>query len=172
MNLEEIFFARIDLLPYKGMIEGFVDKSECESFAFENLDPRCGGISIPGKCIISKTILQFPMEVLLYILFHEIAHQYQYRKHGRDLMLDAYLGLPIGEAAEELLRIESIADRLAMLKLRSIIGGESLPPYRYYRNASIEYFERHIEKIRKSAEELENRDIDSINEMIYAEYRA
>jgi|LauGreDrversion4_2_1035121.scaffolds.fasta_scaffold07279_10 hypothetical protein len=172
MEFIEKLMTRQDLLSYQADIEKFIGKSGCTKIDFEELSPKCGGISIPGKCIISTTIIQFPMEVLLYILFHEIAHQYQYRKHGRDLMLDAYLSLPIGEAAEELLRIESIADRLAMLKLRSVIGGESLPPYRYYRNASIEYFERHIEKIRKSAEELENRDIDSINEMIYAEYRA
>lgn len=78
MNFIEQLFAREDLLPYKVGIEEFINKSGCKSITFEELNPKCGGISTPDECIISTIILEFPKEILLYILFHEIAHQYQY----------------------------------------------------------------------------------------------
>ena len=171
MNFIEQLFTREDLLPYKASIEEFINKSECESIIFDELDPKCGGISTPDECIISTIILQFPKEILLYILFHEIAHQYQYKKWGKNLMMDAYTALPIEDAAKNLLYIESIADRLAMLKLRSIIGNDNIPPYRYYGCENLEFFKEYISNLRNSIEKQNASDIESINEIIYLKYK-
>lgn len=171
MNFIEKLFTREDLLPYKISIEEFINKSGCKSIKFENLNPKCGGISTPDECIISTTILQFPKEILLYILFHEIAHQYQYKKWGKNLMMDAYTKLPIKEATKNLLYIESIADRFAILKLRSIIGNENIPPYRYYGCKNLEFFEEYISNLRNSIEKNNANDIESINEIIYLKYK-
>jgi len=171
MEFIERISKRPDIAPYASQIESFAGGSGC-SLKIEILDPRCGGISIPGECIIAEAVLLFPKELMLYIILHEIAHQYQYRKHGRDMMIDAYLNLPIDDAAEELIRIESVADRMAMLKLRSMIGTRRLPPYRYYGCQNKGYFRSYLERIRTAAESMGKSDIDSINEMIYAEYRS
>jgi hypothetical protein len=171
MNFIEQLFTREDILPYKVGIEEFIENSGCESISFQDLNPKCGGISIPGECIISTIILQFPKEVLLYILFHEIAHQYQYKKWGKNLMMDVYTTLPLEEAVKNLLYIESVADRLAMLKLRSIIGGENLPPYRYYGCKNLEFFKEYISNLRSLIYENNATDIESINELIYLKYK-
>jgi len=171
MEFIERLMARQDLLAHQTQIEKFIEDSGCSEIEFEVLDPKCGGISIPGECIISTIILQFPKEVLLYILFHEIAHQYQYKKWGKNLMMDAYTTLPLEEAVKNLLYIESVADRLAMLKLRSIIGGENLPPYRYYGCKNLEFFKEYISNLRSLIDENNATDIESINELIYLKYK-
>jgi hypothetical protein len=171
MNFTEQLFTRKDLLPYKDNIEEFINKSGCKSITFEELNPKCGGISTPDECIISTIILQFPKEILLYILFHEISHQYQYKKWGKNLMMDAYKTLPIEDAVKSLLFIESVADRLAILKLRSIIGVENIPPYRYYGCKNLEFFKEYISNLRNSIEKSNVTDIESINEIIYLKYK-
>lgn len=88
MNVTEKLQKRLDLHLYIKEIEEFIERSGCKSIRFEELSPKCGGISLPNECIISTIILQFPTELLLYILFHEIAHQYQYKKYGKDLGLE------------------------------------------------------------------------------------
>jgi len=171
MNFIEQLFTRKDLLSYQTEIEEFINKSGCKSITFEELNPKCGGISTPDECIISTIILEFPKEILLYILFHEIAHQYQYKKWGKNLMMDAYTKLTIEDAVKSLLYIESVADRLAILKLKSIIGSENIPPYRYYGCENLEFFKEYISNLRNSIDESNATDIESINEIIYLKYK-
>jgi hypothetical protein len=171
MNFTEQLFTRKDLLSYQTEIEEFINKSGYKSITFEELNPKCGGISTPDECIISTIILEFPKEILLYILFHEIAHQYQYQKWGKNLMMNAYTILPIEDAVKSLLFIESIADRFAILKLRSIIGNENIPPYRYYGCENLEFFKEYISNLRNSIDESNATDIESINEIIYLKYK-
>jgi hypothetical protein len=171
MEFIERLMTRQDLATYKTEIEIFIERSGCVKVIFEDLDPKCGGISTPDECIISTIILQFPKEILLYILFHEIAHQYQYKKWGKNLMMDTYTKLPIEDAVKSLLYIESVADRLAILKLRSIIGVENIPPYRYYGCENLEFFKEYISNLRNSIDESNATDIESINEIIYFKYK-
>jgi hypothetical protein len=171
MKFIEKLMTRQDLLSYQKDIEKFIEKSGCTKISFEELNPKCGGISTPDECIISTIILEFPKEILLYILFHEIAHQYQYKKWGKNLMIDAYTKLTIEDAVKSLLYIESVADRLAILKLRSIIGNENIPPYRYYGCKNLEFFKEYICDLRNSIEKNNANDIESINEIIYLRYK-
>ncbi len=158
--------TRQDLVEYKEQIETFIERSGCTKLSFESLNPKTGGVSIPGECIVSDIILEFPKEVLLYILFHEVSHQYQYRKWGKNLMMKAYTELPIEEAVDELLWIESIADRFAMLYLRSVIGGEHLPAYRYYGCTNKAYFEDYLALLRHEINQENVDGIDAINGII------
>lgn len=171
MEFIERLMTRQDLLSWQADIEKFIEKSGCKKIVFEELSPKCGGISTPDGCMISTIILQFPKEILLYILFHEIAHQYQYKKWGKNLMMDAYTKLPIEEATKNLLYIESIADRFAMLKLRSMIGDKNIPSYRYYGCKNLEFFKEYICDLRNSIEKNSANDIESINELIYLKYK-
>lgn len=166
MEFIEKLMTRQDLVEYKEQIETFIERSGCTKLSFESLNPKTGGVSIPGECIVSDIILQFPKEVLLYILFHEVSHQYQYRKHGKDLMMKAYTELPIEEAVDELLWVESIADRLAMLSLRSVIGGDKVPEYRYYGCTNKVYFEDYLVSLRHEIEQENVDGIDAINGII------
>jgi hypothetical protein len=171
MEFIEKLMTRQDLVPYKQQIEDYITKSGCVELKFETLNPKSGGVSIPGQCIVSDIILQFPKEVLLYILFHEVAHQYQYRKHGKNLMMKAYTELPIEEAVDELLWVESIADRLAMLSLRSIIGGDQLPEYRYYGCTNKAYFEDYLVSLRHEITQENAEGIEAINDIILRRVR-
>ena len=88
---------------------------------------RALGISKTDKCVISTKLLDLPIEYLVYVILHEVSHQYQYTKHGKDIALDVYLdNLNIDNAAQKLLKIEQIADRLAILKLNKLFFNNNL----------------------------------------------
>lgn len=163
----DFLFLRIDLRSDKKEIESFIRGCEQTNIRFEKLSPLCAGISTPNECIISETILSFPKPVLLYILFHEISHQYQYKKHGSDMMLDVYTKMPFDDAINKLIYAESVADRLAILRLRKFINHSEIPPYRYYRSDNQNSIKTHLKWIRTFSDGL---TIDEINERIYEKY--
>ena len=164
----DFLFRRIDLSPNRLEIESFIRGSGQTNIRFEKLSPLCAGISSPKECIISEMILTLPRPLLLYILFHEIAHQYQYKKHGINMMLYTYTNQPFENAILTLRHTESIADRFAILKLREFIPHSEIPPYRYYGNDNINHMETYLKWIRSFSNGL---DIDEINEKIYEKYR-
>jgi hypothetical protein len=100
----------------------FIVSSGCRAIEFRKMSNRAMGISKTDVCILNYDVLKLPDEYTLYIILHEVAHQYQYRKHGKNLVLDVYLeSTPLEEAAKKLLLVEQIADRLAIAKLNKIL---------------------------------------------------
>lgn len=163
----DLLFLRTDIQINQKEIESFIKGSGQNNIRFEKLSPLCAGISTPNECIISEYILEFPKPVLLYIIFHEISHQYQYKKHGPDMMLYTYTSQPFDDAIIQLSYTESVADRLAILNLRKFINHSDIPPYRYYGNSNLTPIKTHLKWIRTFSEGL---TIDEINERIYEKY--
>lgn len=164
-----------------GILQGlfnFIVKSDCKEIGFEKMSNRSLGISKTDKCVISTKVLVLPIEYLLYIILHEVSHQYQYKKYGKDLVLDVYLDdLDLESAALKLLSIEKIADRLAIKKLKEILKTnklESTQPVkpRYLEVEETSQIKNHIYKIRsgvrdknlKTIEDINNYILDSIND--------
>jgi hypothetical protein len=155
-------------------IEKFIDASCCVKFSFLDLGKRAAGFSTPNECVVSTSIFQLPLEYMLYILLHEVSHQYQYKKYGKNLCLDIYKSeISLDEAVSKLLHIESVADRLALAKMKFILKTCNVPLQidpipRYLGNTNYEYFKKYISDIRENVNLLNLETIEEINAYIYA----
>jgi hypothetical protein len=95
------------------------------------------GIALHTGVLINKNILNSNLESLLFVIFHEIAHQYQFKKYGEDKMYECYIGeLSIDDAARFMKNTEEVADDFAARKIREIqkkdlIRKSYIPPSMY-----------------------------------------
>jgi hypothetical protein len=155
-------------------IEKFISSSGCKSFKFLPLKSTTGGISAPDYCIISSNLDYLPLNIYLYIILHEIAHQFQYKKYGKDVALSVYDSTPISESLDKLLFLESQADRLAIFKLKQLNKKHNLnleiPPYRYLGMKDTSKLKRYIEETKKEVSSAKLTDIESINNYILKKY--
>ncbi len=149
----------------------FIIESGCKRIGFEYMSNRALGISKTDKCVISTKLLDLPIEYLVYVILHEVSHQYQYTKHGKDIALDVYLdNLNIDKAAQKLLTIEQIADRLAILKLNKLLKNNNISvnpvKSRYLGITDLTQIKNHIIKIRSEVNDLGLKRIEEINDHI------
>jgi predicted metal-dependent hydrolase len=154
-----------------GEIKEFIVVSECKSIGFEHMSNRALGISKTDKCVLSTKLFDLPIEYLVYVILHEVSHQYQYKKYGKDLVLDVYLSdLDLDKAAQKLLRVEQIADRLAIMKLNSILKSNRIlnkkVKSRYLEVTDLTQIKNHISKIRSEVNSLGLKTIEDINDHI------
>ena len=153
-------------------LSDFIVSSGCRSIEFRKMSNRAMGISKTDTCILNLDVLILPDEYTLYIILHEVAHQYQYTKHGKNLVLDVYLeSTQLDEAAKKLLSVEQIADRLAIAKLNKILkrnNFEIANPIisRYLGLNDLTQIKNHLSKIRKEVSERNLSNIEEINDHI------
>jgi len=171
--LLKINLARPDIPPKTlEEIKRFIERSGCAKIFFLDLSNRAMGISKTNECIINSKLLTFPLEYFLYILFHEVAHQYQYKKHGKNYVLSVYSNLePKLESAKKLLEAERIADRLAIAKVKSVLKNcniratrEIIP--RYLNLSDLTQIEKHLENVREIVSKRNLKTIEEINDAI------
>ena len=159
---------------YSGVLddlESYIVSSGCPAIAFETLY-GAQGISKTDKCIVSDLVLKSTIEKALYVILHEISHQYQYAKYGKNVMWDAYSSnIDIEQAIDLLMNIELVADRLAVLKTTQILRSNRVSDFKpvtsLYKTVSRSYFKSHLESLRKSVQEKGVDSIEGANEIIY-----
>ena len=149
----------------------FIKKSGCKQIGFERMSNRALGISKTDKCIISTKVFDLPLHYLIYVILHEVSHQYQYTKHGENIVLDVYLNdLNIDKAAQKLLRVEQVADRFAIMKLNKILKNNNISAEpvksRYLEITDLTHIKNHITKIRSEVSSLNLKKIEEINDHI------
>jgi hypothetical protein len=171
--LLKINLARPDIPPKTlEEIKRFIERSGCAKIFFLDLSNRAMGISKTNECIINSKLLTFPLEYFLYILFHEVAHQYQYKKHGKNYVLSVYSNLePKLESAKKLLEAERIADRLAIAKVKSVLKNCNIRPTReiiprYLNLSDLTQIEKHLENVREIVSKRNLKTIEEINDAI------
>jgi len=77
------------------------------------------------------------LEFALFVIFHEVAHQYQYKKYGVEKMIEVYNNeISLEDAAKFMKDIELIADNFASRKIRQLqnmglIDGKFISPEIY-----------------------------------------
>jgi len=156
-------------------IKSFIELSGCPAIKFEPLRGALG-ISKTDCCIISSTVLHGPLDYLLYVVYHEVVHQYQYSKHGEDIALEIYLEkIPLKDAIKTLKRIENTTDRYAILKVKELYKKyipEIVPNIApYYKHVSDERFGSMIVYYRVLAKKNKLTNTADINNMIYNSIR-
>jgi hypothetical protein len=149
-------------------IKDFIKDSGCKHIRFETLSDRAMGISKTNECVVSWKLLELPIEYLIYILLHEVSHQYQYKKWGKNFMLGPYLKeMNLDEAAEFLLWAEKIADRLSILKTKEILGSDIDIVPRYLRVNDLTQIKKYLIEIREEVKESSLNSIEEINDLIH-----
>lgn len=153
-------------------LKAFIERSGCPKIKFEPI-PRALGISKTDECIVDSKILSSGIARILYVILHEVAHQYQYKKHGKNLALAIYnSSIDVDTAATALLNIEQTADRLAIKKATEILKGNGVPITSaisgfYLNKKSTAGMNSYIKGIRKEVESKGYTQIEEINDYIY-----
>ncbi len=85
----------------KDEVVRFIEESNCKKLEFSNFKMPVLGLALHNIVLINKQVLSRNLEFALFVIFHEIAHQYQFKKYGDDIMYQCYLGdLTIEDASQ------------------------------------------------------------------------
>ena len=105
----------------RDFVKKFITESNCERIDFANFKMAGAmGLAIKSGVLINKIALTRSLPFLLFLIFHEIAHQYQFKKYG-NIMYKCYIGdISEIEAAEFMKHTEEVADDFASRKIREL----------------------------------------------------
>lgn len=160
-----------EVLEYWDVIEKFIRESECKKIEISPI--KLGvAVSLINGVIFNQNIFKLPLTHFLFTVFHEIAHQYQYKKYGADKMTSFYSDeLSVKDAAEFMRNTEIIADELATRKLRELQKYGYLEnleiPKGYYKLAPQEQFEKLIKQVKLSIPSLKDANPEQRTEILY-----
>lgn len=160
-----------EIIEYWDVIENFIRESKCKKIEIAPLKVGIA-VSLTNGVIFNTNIFKLPITEFLFTIFHEIAHQFQYKKYGIEKMTSFYSeDLPIDEAAKFMRHTEIVADDFATRKLREIQKYGYLQnlniPKGYYKLAPLSQFEKLIENIKRVLPNLNNADPEKRNEILY-----
>jgi hypothetical protein len=127
LNSEKEFF---NIFPeeLKAEIQRVFNETNTKNIKFDTFNIAALGLSTPDGVILNSNILRRGFYEVLFILFHELAHQYQYKKYGDKAMLDIYFDeMSLEDAAKFMLDVEHVADEYGARKLKQIIRRGLIP---------------------------------------------
>ena len=174
------FFDRIvkkypEIDKFRPELTRLVEKSGCRKIEFcgsESASLPLKGVSLANGLLITADTLD-TKEGLMYIFFHELAHQYQYKEYGQEKMYAAYLGkIPTKEAVEFVKKIEREADEFANKKCSEYVEKGLLDPTKINRGVYHKYpdsvFEMQIKQMQKLNQILGIKNPDKLGEVVYS----
>ena len=159
---------------YIDEIKSFIENSNCKKIEVSKFKFPAMGLAMHNGVLFNEAIFNYPLSSFLFVMSHEIAHQYQYKKYGDDKMYECYLGeISVKEAAETMKEVEIIADEFATRKLREfikigLIDKEDSPFIKaMYRNVPISHFENLISKTRDDLNQKNLKNFEGITNYFY-----
>lgn len=158
------------------IIRQSIINSGCKKIEFSKFKFPALGIALVNGVLINSDSLKKPLSTLLFIIFHEIAHSYQYRKYGAEKMTEFYTDkLSIKDAAKLMKEIEHVADEFASRKCREfkklgIIRNISFTGF--YKTINLDYFEKFIDGVKNELKQNKLTDIDDITLYFYNKVKA
>jgi len=156
----------------KDFLKSFIEDSNCKKIEFTGFKFQALGLALHDGVLINKLALNRGLDFLLFVIFHEIAHQYQFKKYGDAKMYECYIGdISVDDAAKFMKTTEEVADEYASRKFKelvkkNIINSNFVPP-QMYKNMPISNIRMMVDNIRK---EMKSKDITSsekISEYFY-----
>ena len=150
----------------KCYIEDTIVNSGCQDIQFKKLNPKYFGLSSHDGVIISDNLLNMSLPLFLFILFHELTHQLQFKKYGDDMLI--YLkNIPDESVSNFILKQEIIADRLSSLKIHHLqnkgLLSKDFKPMLVYRNISRDKFLTKISEYRLLMKEVNVKTPDDVS---------
>lgn len=131
------------------------------------------GLALHDKVVFSPRAFIGGINYVLYVVFHEIAHQYQYKKYGGEFMYKIYQNeVDIDEAVKTLRGYETVADQFAMRKLREflklgLIQKWGIPTKGTYEGISDGHLKEILLKLRDIILKSGVTDVEKISETYY-----
>lgn len=158
---------------YSNQLKSFIENSGCHKIEVASFKYPAMGLALHNGILFNKMIFYQTLPKFLFVLFHEIAHQYQYKKYGAEKMYEFYLGdLDVNDAAESMKKIEIIADEFALRKVREFakiglidVKDSNLPAV--YKTIPINHFVRLITQSRDEIKRKGITDFDGVSETFY-----
>jgi hypothetical protein len=154
-------------------IKSFIENSNCKKIEVAAFKYPVLGLAVHNGVLLNQTIFKKHLSDFLFILFHEIAHQYQFKKYGDDKMYEFYLDkTDAKDAAIEMKKIEITADEFANRKVREFIKlGYISTPNRQtlsiYKDVPLPYFEKLITQTKNTIKSENVSSFDEIAEIFY-----
>ena len=153
-------------------VSDFIEKSDCNKIEFAKFKYPALGAALHNGVLINNMVLNSSLELTLFAIFHEIAHQYQYKKYGIEKMYEFYNDeISVIETAKFMKEVETVADSFASRKIRELqkmgLISRNFVPIEMYKNVSESQLASFITKIRS---ELRSNNIyspDDISEYYY-----
>ena len=161
---------------YKDTIEKFIESSGVKKIELSNFSfgyDNALGLSLHDGVLLNNKIFNLNLPTFLYVVFHELAHQYQFKKYGDDKMYDLYRGkIDVKEAATAMKNIELVADEFAVRKIREFIklgllNKEDEIKNSVYKNIPLSHFEQLINLFAKKLKTKGAKNPDEISDVIY-----
>jgi hypothetical protein len=131
------------------------------------------GLSLSDRVILSPDLFNLNLAKFLFILFHEIAHQYQFKKYGGEKMYELYTGeMDIKQGCKMMRDIELVADEFAARKMREfvklgVIKEKDAKFGGFYKNTPESHFHMLVSQIRDMLKKSKVSEPDKISELFY-----
>jgi hypothetical protein len=165
---------------YRDVIKSNIEKSGCQNIGFEPMS-MANGLSLHNRVVISSGLLEDGLKPnpnaladLMFVIFHEIAHQHQYNKYSKELIYDMYTGELETDGAVGFLRyIENVADQFALRKCRQLQSMGVIPADQNvrdtggYDNYTDKMFEGYLNMLKGKVQKAGITDPEDISELIY-----
>ena len=153
--IEQILQKFPQLEPHINRIKNDIEKSGCQNIEFANIKSSgILGMALHDKLVLSPRVLNNSLDEFIFILFHEIGHEYQFKKYGAQKMLDIYFGeISDEEGARFLKKTEDVADEFGIRKVREyfklgILGKNSLSIHGQHKNISMGMYVQQVKQIK------------------------
>lgn len=122
-GLDEFITQVIETFPeakdMKDEIKSIIEKSNCPKIEFKSI--RVLGFALHNGIVLSSSLLRYNFEMFLLVLFHELAHQFQFKKYGNKIMYNLYEEkTSLDDGANFLIHTEMAANRFAKHKLMEL----------------------------------------------------
>jgi hypothetical protein len=154
---------------HKDIIKNFLNKSNCKKVSFGTMN-GAAGISTHDGVLFNQSILNMDLSYFLFVIFHEVAHQYQYKKYGEEKMYEFYYDkISTKEAAKLMKDVELIADNLADRKIKECanLGIIKYKDHKIYNTIPLSHFEHMIGTIKQKMKDNNVKSYDDIVRMVY-----
>lgn len=153
-------------------IKEFIEESDCQKIEFSSFKFMAAGLAVHNDVLINSNLLGQPLGYLLFVVFHEIAHQYQFKKYGKDEMYKCYIGdISVEEAADFLKRTEIVADKYGAMKViqlqKSGLLKSNYKPVGQYKNKSNKDIENLVRMVRGMLSQNKVTSPDQVSEYMY-----
>ena len=157
---------------FKDKVEEFIDKSECQKIEFANFKMPVMGLALHDGVMINNMAISRGLPYLLFVIFHEVAHQYQFKKYGAEKMYECYQDeTDIDSAADFMKKTELVADEFASKKIKQLakmgyISSSFIPP-KYYQNVPIQQIKMMVQGFRNQMRSQNISSPEKISELFY-----
>ena len=70
----------------KDFVKKFIEESNCKRINFSKFNIPAMGLALESGVLINSMSLRQPLPFLLFLIFHEVAHQYQFNTNSKNMV--------------------------------------------------------------------------------------